>query len=262
VTSKGKTYEYVQLVKSYRRKRDGVPCHHVIANLGGISARAEANIRTALAASRRDVAVVIAEPTKSREQATLPRPVANLRYLDLAVLLEIWRQWGLDALLGELLQAENRRVSPAAVIVALVLQRCVAPDSKLSSTRWLPRTALPELLDLKPEQFNNTRLHRVLASLEEVEGAMMRALAKKYLESDGAFVTLFLDVTDAWFVGHGPTLARRGKTKEGLIQRKVGIVLMCNEHGYPVRWEVVSGGEADNEVMGRFLSSMQERGWA
>lgn len=262
VTSKGKSYEYVQLVESYRRKADGMPCHRVIANLGGISARAEANLRTALTASRQDRAVVIAEPKKARRQARLPKPIANLRYLDLAVLLELWSHWGLDELLGRLLQSENSKVSSASVIAALVLQRCVAPDSKLSSTRWLPRTALPELLDIKPEQFNNTRLHRVLARLEEVEGSLMATLAKKYGESDGAFATLFLDVTDAWFVGHGPALARRGKTKEGRIQRKIGIVLMCNEHGYPVRWDVVSGEEADNVVMRGFLSVVQDCSWA
>jgi hypothetical protein len=37
VTRRGKTYQYVQLVESVRRKRDGVPVHQVIANLGRIS---------------------------------------------------------------------------------------------------------------------------------------------------------------------------------------------------------------------------------
>ena len=32
-----KTYQYAQLVESYRRKSDGVPLHRVIANLGRIT---------------------------------------------------------------------------------------------------------------------------------------------------------------------------------------------------------------------------------
>jgi hypothetical protein len=73
---------------------------------------------------------------------------------------------------------------------------------------------------------------------------------------------LFLDVTDTWFVGDGPALATRGKTKEGRDQRKVGIVLLCNEHGLPLRWEVLSGSEADNVAMPRMLRSVAKMSWA
>ena len=37
VSSNGKTYQYAQLVESIRRKKDGMPAHRVVANLGRIS---------------------------------------------------------------------------------------------------------------------------------------------------------------------------------------------------------------------------------
>ena len=61
---------------------------------------------------------------------------------------------------------ETESAAPAAdVVAALTLQRSVSPGSKLYAQRWLPTTALPELLELRPERFNNTRIHRVLDDL-------------------------------------------------------------------------------------------------
>ncbi|MCP4209046.1 MAG: transposase, partial [Shimia sp.] len=262
VKRKGKTYTYGQLVESYRRPSDGVPTHRVIASLGALEPHEIDNWRTAMAASRQGkrVVVVAAPTTKTRKNAA-PKPVANLQHLDIAVLLELWRSWELDSLLEELIPTGDSDISPASVIAALAIQRCVAAGSKLSCIRWLPQTALPELLELAPAKLNNTRMHRVLERLEGCESLLMSKLPRRYVEAEGAFNTLFLDVTDAWFVGHGPELAKRGKTKEGLIKRKIGIVLLCNEHGYPVRWDVVSGNSADNTVMSQMLDAISQLSW-
>lgn len=260
VTRNGKTYAYAQFVESYRRESDGMPMHRVVANLGSRSPTELENLKTALAAAKDGKRVVIARaaPKASR---IVPKPVANLRYLDLAVLLEIWREWGLDDLINSLMPDGEADVSPASVIAALALQRCVDQGSKLYATRWFPRTALPELLGVAPTSFNNTRLHRVLDALDQATSALMRKLPRRYEEREGVFASMFLDVTDAWFVGHGPGLAEKGKTKEGLIQRKINIVLLCNEHGYPLRWEVIPGNSADGTAMSDMLKSIVGLSW-
>jgi hypothetical protein len=256
----GKSYDYAQLVESYRRPSDGVPAHRVIATLGPPDSVEVQNFRAALEASRAGKRVAVI--AQARPTARPPKPTANLRYLDLAVLLELWREWGLDAMLDELMPQGESRLRPASVVAALVLQRCADPGSKLYASRWLPRTALPELLDLAPDGFNNTRLHRVLDELDAVTRPLMAKLPKCYQESDGTFASLFIDVTDTWFVGDGPPLAARGKTKEGLIERKVGIVLLCNEHGFPLRWETIPGTQADNVAMSQMLRSAAGLSWA
>jgi transposase len=178
------------------------------------------------------------------------------------VLLHLFRDLGLEAMLEELLPQGQAVVSPVAIVTSLVLQRCVDPGSKLYASRWTPRTALPELLRFAPSNFNNTRLHRVLDDLDRATRPLMAKLPTRYAERDGAFTALFLDVTDTWFVGEGPALAARGKTKEGRIERKVGIVLMCNEHGLPLRWEVIQGSHPDNAEMTRMLRSVASMNWA
>jgi len=256
VRRNGRVYEYAQLVETYRRESDGMPVHRVLATLP--DALAAQNLREALAAARRGKRVAVARQAPVAALA----PTANLRYLDLAVLLELWRETGLAAALDELLPAGDATVSPAAVVAALTLQRCVDPGSKLCAVRWLPRTALPELLAIAPGSFNNTRLHRVLDDLDNVTTALMAKLPARYVERDGSFVSLFMDVSDTWFVGEGPSLARLGKTKEGMLQRKIGILLLCNEHGYPVRWEVIEGTQHDSVAMSRMFASIAGVSWA
>jgi transposase len=142
-----------------------------------------------------------------------------------------------------------------------VAQRCLNPRSKLQAVRWFPRTALPELLCVSPTQFNNTRVHRVLEQLESAERELMRALSRRAYEQHGRFATLYLDVTDTWFEGEGPKLAKRGKTKEGLVRKKIGIVLLCNEQGHPLRWQVVEGTSGEGPQMLSVMRTVQQVPW-
>lgn len=260
VSRNGKTYAYAQLVESYRRD-DGMPAHRVVANLGALVPEQLANLKAALAATRNGERLASTAPGSAK----LPEaPVANLAYLDLATLLELAHECGLRAMLDELLPRGQSTVPPSDIVVALALQRCVDPGSKLYAERWFPRTALPELLGLAPESFNNTRLHRVLDELDGVTSELMNQLPRLYLDKERAagFATLYVDLTDAAFVGHGPPLAVRGKTKEGVIARKIGILLLCNERGYPLRWRVVEGNASDCTVMVDLFEEIASTPWA
>lgn len=259
VTRGGTTYEYAQLVESFRRP-DGMPAHRVIANLGDASSLAVENLRAALAAARQHRPVVIGRGSATPKAA--PQPVANLRYLDVAVLLELWRAWGLDDLLGAVMRPTDADIPASSVVAALCIQRCVDPGSKLYAIEWLPRTALPLLLPLPEASFNNTRVHRVLDELDQATSRLMPRLVERYQEREGAFASLFIDATDTWFVGEGPGLAARAKTKEGRVERKIGIVLLCNQQGYPMRWEVISGRESEVTAMSRMLDRVAGLAWA
>lgn len=255
----GKVYRYAQIVESFRRD-DGMPSRKTIANLGQLSEQEITNLRIALQASRQDTTLVLpGDPEHEEWQAKI---TASLSYLDVAVALETWNRWKLPGLLNRLLPQKNEAVPPGAVIAALVLHRCNDPGSKLYAQRWFPRTALPELLDIEPGQFGNTRIHRVLESLDRIEDNLQAELVKRYRSKDGLFATIFMDVTDAWFAGRGPEMAERDRTKEGFSNKhKIGIVLVCNEHGYPLRWKVVPGKRRDPLCMSDMLEQIQDEDW-
>lgn len=252
-----KIYRYAQLVESFRGD-DGRPTTRLVAHLGALTDEQVCNLKLALEASRTHRALVLPDVAAHKAPAVL----ANFAYLDVAVALEMWRHWDLDELLASVLPGHEHEVRPELVVASLVVQRCVDPGSKLYAERWFPRTALPELLSISPGQFNNTRIHRVLDLLEQSTEPLQTELARRYEARSAGFTALFLDVTDTWFVGHGPPdLAQKGKTKEGLYERKIGIVLMCNEAGLPLRWELVAGRQNDGEAMLNLLEATRKVCW-
>lgn len=261
-TSRGKnrSYRYVQLVQSIRR--NGTTTQKILANLGDLPDRTVENLKLALRASREGKPLVVA--AESPGLCDAPNVQANLRYLDVAVMLRMWRHWRLDTLMAELLPACGDSAAAAAdVVAALTLQRCVAPGSKLFAQRWLPTTALPELLGLPPERFNNTRLHRVLDALFAATPALQRRLPALYGAAHGWTPSAaFIDVTDTYFEGRGCEQARRTRTKAGHRNKwTIGIVLLSDARGYPLRWEVVAGKTKDHLAMGALAEAVKDQPW-
>ena len=254
-----KEYRYVQVVQSYRREKDGMPAHRVVGNLGNLGEKETEVLRKAFRAMRTGSDVVVVDDSV-RKAAGKP-VLANLRYLDVGVGLAEWQRLGLGDWLDEAVAGEGE-VAPSKIVASLAIQRCVAPGSKLKATRWFPKTALPELLGVSPHQFNNTRIHRVMAALEKEEKGLQDQICERVDgEQGGLCQTLFLDLTDVWFEGEGPTAAKMRLTKEGLYRKKVGIALMCNEKGYPLRWQVVAGNRGDAECMWEVIDELTEYDW-
>lgn len=259
VNRNNRKYCYAQIVQSYRRDEDGLPAHRVVANLGQLSDLEIANIRSAFNASRDNKKVIVAKlpsnPTK------LAKPSNNLVYLDLAVLLEIWHQAGIDSILKEALPRSAAHIPVRLIIAILCLHRSQDPGSKLSATRWYSTTALPELTGVPASSFNNTRIHRALYDLEQSGERLMTRLPRLYddLKSDSS--AMFLDISDACFVGDGPELAEKGLSKDGIVKTKIGILLLCNREGLPLRWEVIAGASAESGAMIDLLGDIKDLPW-
>lgn len=253
-----KTYRYPQLVESYR-KPDGTPAHRVLCTLTALSPQALANLTTALEAGRLGQPVALAHD--ARDVLRNVGVLANLRYLDIAVAYEQWHQLQLPALLAPLLASGATEVPHEAVVCALALHRCTDPGSKLAASRWYPRTALPELQHVAPAQFHNTRVHRALEALERVDADLQARLAPHLCASQGRFAALFMDITDTWFEGRGPQMAYHSRTKEGLLRHKVGLVLLCDQRGYPVRWQALPGDYYEADVMGHMVERISTLDW-
>lgn len=258
VRAKGKTYRYTQLVQSYRND-NGTPATKILASFRDLPEVMVENLRLALSAARDGQSVVIAESLA--RQIRVPKCSHNLQYLDIAVLRLLWRQLGLDDLMRSLLPSSNTDIAPKNVVEALVLQRCVAPDSKLAVERWYPSTALPELQSTVAAQMNNTRLHRTLSDLESVEQDLQDKLPALLEAQQGGFVWLALDLTNTWFVGQGPPMAKKARTKEGLLRRRIGIALMCDHRGLPLRWKTLQGHYHEATEMTAMLKATRALDW-
>jgi hypothetical protein len=255
-----KTYRYAQLVESYRRESDGRPSTRILANLGDLDdARAEA-LKAAIAGLTGGKVTVGPEAQRAlpagRHQA-----VASRSYLDLAVLRRLWCDLGLDGVVENALPPQDRAVATADVILALVLQRCVAPAPKVAAEAWYATTALPELQGILPGAFNNSRIHRALAALDQAEPRIQNSLPALLRSSEGQFTTLFIDATDTWFVGQGPAMAHKGRDKEGIYRRRIGLVMLCDQRGFPLRWHTLDGRFHDPTSLAEMAREAAQLPW-
>jgi len=257
-----KTYTYTQIVRSYRNAQ-GISTHKVLASFPELSQLKVDNLRAALKASGQGKAVILAEEVAQKLQPNFV--VANLRYLDVAVVLNFWHSSGVHQLLSRQVARQMRqsevKMPVVDVIAALTIHRCVAPGSKLAATRWYPTTALPELQAIPLGSFNNTRVHRALEVLEQVEEPLQEHLAKEVQEREGAFVSLFLDITNTWFEGRGPPMASKGLVKEGMFKRRIGIALLCDRRGLPLRWKTLPGSYHEATVMPELVTEIAKLDW-
>ena len=260
VTSKanGKTYRYAQLVESYRRQ-DGKPAVRVLKHLGKLPEPIFDAFRIALEAARNGDALVLRSQVANLVSGST---VANRRYLDLAVLMDCWNQWELSTVLDGFAGARATSVSFANVVLALVLRRCCEPKSKLEATRWVPTTALPELLGFDVLAFHNSRVHRVLQTLHKATDQLQEHLSQECSEEQGEIGVLFMDVTDTYFEGIGCPMAEQTKTKTEMPHKRcLSIVLLANERGYPMRWKVVGGKTKDAHAMQGLLDDIGHIKW-
>jgi len=257
VKRNGKTYHYPELVESYR-KDNGVPAHIKLCSLNGLSEIAVDNLKKALDAGKQGKAVIIAEPDAKAIGAV---DVADgFRYLDIAVVCEAFNRLHLDKLLADLMTTRQDD-GLLKVIVALVAHRCTSPASKLAAVRWYPTTALPEIQGIAPASFYNTRIHRALTALEIIEDKLQSCLARHLIAEQGPFISLFIDITDTWFEGRGPAMAYPARTKEGFTRQKIGLMLLCDQRGIPLRWKALPGDYYEATEMGSLVEDIAAMDW-
>jgi len=170
-----------------------------------------------------------------------------------AAILGTLRNTGLDRILGP---EDNR---PRDLILAMIVNRIVAPASKLATARMLDEptacTSTGRVLGLgpvaAPELYE--ALDWLLARQPEVE----KRLARKHLK--GGCLVLY-DVSSSYVEGRCCELARFGYNrdrKKGKLQIVYG--LLCSADGCPVAVEVFEGNTGDPKTLAAQIGKLKQR---
>lgn len=94
------------------------------------------------------------------------------------------------------------KVDPGAVVLALILNRLLAPRPLYRVTAWLAQTALPAWLGLPATQFNDDRLGRTLEALApHLRAIWLDVVHRALVHFDIDLGVLFYDLTA--FICHG-----------------------------------------------------------
>jgi transposase len=215
----------------------------------------------------------IGELIKGAEIAT---PVADtfeirraLPHGHVAAVLGTMRKTGLDALIKPRTKEEHRS---AAIVRALIVNRVIAPGSKLAFWRALePATATSSLA--KACGLENVAGREVYAALDwllEQQSRIETALAKKHLRSKclsdfdkqnqtGGALVLY-DVSSSYLEGRCCELAQHGYSRDHRRDRpQIVYGLLCAADGCPVAIEVFEGNISDPKTLTAQVETLKRR---
>lgn len=177
--------------------------------------------------------------------------VRSLPYGHVAAVLGTVRRLHLDALLGAAGSRER------ALVLAMIVARVIAPESKLATARDLDRdtafSALARELAVGGAGVND--LYAALDWLLPRQPRLERALAARHLPDGG--LALY-DATATWYEGRTCPLATFGQAADGRRgQRQIKFGLLCAPDGVPVAVEVFPGNIADALTIGSQLTKLR-----
>jgi transposase len=177
----------------------------------------------------------------------------SVPYGHVAAVLGTIRRLKLDQVLGAKRSPERDRV------LAMIVARVLAPDSKLATARGLGEdsvfSALAGALGL--EDVSADSLYRALDWLLERQPAIESKLAAKHLREG---TLLLYDVSSTYLEGRHCPLAAHGYSRDGK-PGKMQIVfgLLTTPEGCPVAVEVFAGNTADPATLASAVQKTRER---
>ena len=219
----------------------------------GPRSRTVCNI-TALAA---EVRAVIAQALRGRTLVPVDELALSgaFDYGGLAVLVDAWERYGLDAVLGQVGTPRQR-----ALLKAMVLGRLLFPSSKLALSEQAEGTLLARACGLKPaEVFNEDDLY---AAMDALNGAWVGLEKALFARAFPHAVRLVLyDLTSVYFEGKGPFgLGRYGHSRDHRQDRpQVILAVATDAEGVPIHIEVLRGNRGDNTTLQGLLATLRRR---
>jgi transposase len=177
----------------------------------------------------------------------------SLPHGHVAAVLQVARQCGATQWFAKAPKTQR------AALMALLVNRVMAPTSKLATARLLQRetacNSLPWVLDLK--EMGPDALYAALDWLGSAQESIEKRLAKKHLS--GTTLVLY-DLTSTWVTGRRCELAARGYSRDGKRgEAQIVFGLVCAGDGCPVAVEVFPGNTADPATVASQVDKLKSR---
>jgi len=245
-----KVYRYLRIVESVRE--DGRVRQRTVVDLGSLAQHSEDEWAVVAARLQRllGTQVYLASEIEGREVHS---------YGEVLVAKALWEQLELTPKLARLLPSQSVGYDFPVAILVQVLNRLMAPRSRLALMQWLEGVYLPELDEQSVQLHQLYRSLGVLARgkqrLEEALFVQLRDLLS--LEVD---VVLY-DVTSTYFEGHrGPEQAAHGYSRDKRPDcRQVLLGLVTTRDGLPIGHHVFAGNRVDSTTVQEVVASLRER---
>ena len=237
---KGKTYESHLLRRSYRE--DGKVKNETVGNLSHLPIEVVDAIRAMLAGRR-----LVDLDTDFRIER-------SLAHGHVAAVLGVLRDLDLERLLG------RERCRERDLVVAMIVQRVIAPGSKLSATRRFAQSTLGEELGLG--EVKEAVLLAAMDWLLERQERVEKTLARRHLPAgeNGGDAFVLYDLSSSYLEGRKCPLGKLGYSRDGVKGKlQVNYGLTCSPEGRPVAVSVHPGSAQDQTTVPDAISSVRDR---
>ena len=164
-------------------------------------------------------------------------------------ILEMIDRLGLDSVIA------SQRCRERDLVVAMIVQRLIAPASKLGTTRAWHTTTLAE--ELGVGEATEDDLYEAMDWLLGRKERIEKKLASRHLVEDGL---AFYDVSSSFYEGRTCPLAQFGHDRDG--KKGLPIIVygvMTDGAGRPVAVEVYPGSTGDPTTVGDQFEKLRER---
>ena len=235
---KGVTYKNYLIRQNYRE--NGKVKHKTIANITHLPSDLIETIRRRLKEGK----------PISGEGFSIIR---SLPHGHVAAILQTIKRIGLDNIIG------SKRSKSRDIILGLIIQRLIRPDSKLGSLRNFQDSTATNSVgsELELDSLTRSQLYTALDWLEQRQKRIEKKLAGHHLK---AGTIVLYDISGSYYTGKESDLVQYGYNrdkKRGYPQIVYGLI--CNSEGCPVAVEVFSGDTTDSETLSSQIEKVRRR---
>lgn len=179
------------------------------------------------------------------------------------LLLPFFERLGLRQIVNRHIGRTEAEHDPGLVVLILGINRLLAPTPMVHVETWLAHTALPEMLGVSADEFNDDRLARTLDLLApHLEAIWQELVVRAIVEFDLDLSQLCYDITSIAFTGDydQAELVRYGYSRDrrpDLKQVELAVNVTA-EGGVPVDYRVLAGNVADRTTPVENLARLRQ----
>jgi len=249
VKRKNRIHKYLVLVESYRK--NGKPTPRIIRNFGSLH---NLNIK-----ELKNLAFAFAKFSRLKftDIDEKLRTIADYKYGDVLVIDHLWNELKLNEKLKKYLNTKAAFEVELALKI-MVINRLIAPKSKLSVVEWQKTIYLEELQNKEIQYHQFLRaldyFYKVKELLEEDIYYELRDLFSLKLN------VVFYDLTSTYFEGQKCSLAEFGYSRDHRSDaRQIILALLVTDDGLPIAHEVFKGNRADKTTLKEAVKTVKKR---
>ncbi len=270
--SRGIEYEHWALVESVRTPKG--PRQRIVASIGKLpgldeqeqvgweTVRRELDGRELLKGTLFENSPEVPEWARVNTQKVSAERIRRFGDVYIGVLL--WKKLKLDEIFTKIQPEGREKIDWPTMYCISALARFCRPSSELAiSENWYEKSSLEDLIGVKVEQVNESRLYRTLDRILPQKDKVCEHLQQRYRDLFGTdFEFLIYDVTSTYFEGQCPynPQAKRGYSRDKRFDcLQVCIGLVVTVEGLPVGYEVFDGNRRDVTTLEDMVELMEEK---